>query len=60
MSWHFPNRAKGWIEVDEDLERHRQGGYDLIRNHYATRFQDAWQVAETLADRPAETRAIKP
>jgi uncharacterized protein (DUF608 family) len=54
LTWHFPNRPKGWIEVDEDLERHRQGGYGLIRNHYATRFKDAWHVVETLTDRLPE------
>jgi non-lysosomal glucosylceramidase len=48
LSWHFPNRAKGWVEVDEDLERHAAGGYPLIRNHYATRFGDAWSVLEDL------------
>jgi non-lysosomal glucosylceramidase len=48
LTWHFPNRAKGWIEVDEDLSRHAAGGYPLVRNHYATRFTDAWSVLEDL------------
>jgi uncharacterized protein (DUF608 family) len=50
LGWHFPNRAKGWVEVDEDLERHASGGYPLIRNHYATRFEDAWAVLEQLLE----------
>lgn len=45
LSWYFPNRPKGWIEYDEDLERYRNGGYDIIRNYYATKFNDAWDVA---------------
>jgi non-lysosomal glucosylceramidase len=48
LTWHFPNRPKGWVEVDEDLDRHASGGYPLIRNHYATRFEDAWAVLEEL------------
>ncbi|GAA1005177.1 hypothetical protein Aple_036350 [Acrocarpospora pleiomorpha] len=48
LTWHFPNRAKGWVEVDEDLDRHAAGGYPLVRNHYATRYDDAWAVLEDL------------
>lgn len=44
ISWYFPNRPKGWIEYDADLERYRNGGYDIIRNYYATKFEDAWDV----------------
>ncbi len=51
MTWHFPNRPKGWVEVDEDLERHAAGGYPTIRNHYATRFTDAWAVMDEFLDR---------
>ena len=46
ISWYFPNRPKGWIEYDEDLERYRQGGYDTIKNYYATKFTDAWDVLQ--------------
>jgi uncharacterized protein (DUF608 family) len=60
LTWHFPNRAKGWVEVDEDLERHVRGGYPLIRNHYATRFPDAWSVLDDLlADLPRLERASR-
>lgn len=44
ISWYFPNRPKGWIEYDGDLERYRQDGYDTIKNYYATKFEDAWDV----------------
>ena len=46
ISWYFPNRPKGWIEYDADLKRYNEGGYDIIRNYYATKFSDAWNVGE--------------
>lgn len=46
LSWFFPNRPKGWIEYDEDLERYRNGGYEAIKNYYTNRFSDAWSVAD--------------
>lgn len=46
ISWYFPNRPKGWIEYDADLKRYKEGGYDTIRNYYATKFADAWDVTE--------------
>jgi uncharacterized protein (DUF608 family) len=62
LTWHFPNRPKGWVEVDEDLDRHAAGGYPTIRNHYALRFTDAWAVLEQLlAELPqleADSRAF--
>lgn len=54
ISWYFPNRPKGWIEYDEDLERFRNGGYDTIRNYYATKFTDAWNVTEYVAGKMEE------
>lgn len=48
LSWFYPNRPKGWVEVDAELERHANGGYELIRNNYALRFTDAWDVLEHL------------
>jgi len=50
ISWYFPNRPKGWIEFDEDLERYANGGYESIKNYYATLFDDAWDVGTYLAD----------
>lgn len=49
LSWYFPNRAKGWIEYDEDLERYRNGGYEVIKNYYVNQFADAWAVADYVA-----------
>jgi uncharacterized protein (DUF608 family) len=51
FSWHIPNRPKGWIEVDAELDRHREGGYDLIRNHYALTYESAWSVLIDLVTR---------
>lgn len=48
LAWHIPNRPKGWVEVDADLERHAHGKYPTIRNHYATRYQDAQAVLAHL------------
>src|SRR5262249_20785711 len=35
LTWYFPNRVNSW-----DIQSSR-----VIRNHYATRFDDAWKVA---------------
>jgi uncharacterized protein (DUF608 family) len=43
LAWYFPNRLDSWKypeELKPDAARP-----SLIRNHYATRFSDAWQVA---------------
>ncbi|XID93909.1 GH116 family glycosyl-hydrolase [Paenibacillaceae bacterium WGS1546] len=50
LSWHFPNRPKGWIEFDEDLERYRSGQFESIKNYYATKFASAWEAGKYLAD----------
>jgi len=50
ISWYFPNRPKGWIEYDQDLKRYNEGGYDIIRNYYATKFSDAWNVGKYVFD----------
>ncbi len=36
LSWYFPNRPKSWKQCCSDK---------LIRNHYATKFKDSWDVA---------------
>lgn len=51
ISWYFPNRPKGWIEYDEDLKRYREGGYDTVKNYYATRWMDAWDVARYVTEK---------
>lgn len=50
ITWYFPNRVKAWIEFDEDYENFRQGKYGTVRNYYATKFQDAWQVGTYVYD----------
>ena len=53
LTWHFPNRPAAW-----DLNALPGMGVDvadvgIIRNHYATRFADAWEVGRyTLANLP--------
>ena len=47
LTWYFPNRINNWRN---DFFRHATKEQDdsvekTIRNHYATRFDDAWQVA---------------
>ena len=38
-------------EYDADLERYRNGGYDIIRNYYATLFKDAWDVSKYVVNK---------
>ena len=40
LTWFFPNRPASWEWTDEKL----------ARNHYATRFRDAWDVARYVTD----------
>jgi non-lysosomal glucosylceramidase len=41
LSWYFPNRPKSW----------KQGCSDkLIRNHYALKFKNSWDVAQYVND----------
>lgn len=41
LTWFFPNRHNSW----HGPQAVRQGAAPTIRNHYATRFADAWEVA---------------
>ena len=41
LSWHFPNRLKGWHGAS--------GAQPVMRNYYAGRFPDAWAAASYLA-----------
>lgn len=44
LTWHMPNRVQGWDQAyDPDTSP------NTIRNHYALPFDDAWDVAESLA-----------
>lgn len=38
LSWHVPNRHRAWDERGENYDQ-------VVLNHYATRFADAWAVA---------------
>jgi non-lysosomal glucosylceramidase len=40
ITWHFPNRHNSW----HGSQAVREGASPTIRNHYATRFDDAWDV----------------
>ena len=48
LSWHFPNRVRHWDQrlcaCGGDCE---QG---TVRNRYAVRFDDAWEVAQYIVD----------
>jgi non-lysosomal glucosylceramidase len=52
LTWHFPNRRNTWTTANMEnfvFERHTtpdSSRVPIIRNHYATRFEDAWAVAE--------------
>ncbi len=49
LTWHFPNRLNQWdssaYNFEQDVSEH-----DIIRNHYATRFDTAWDVAQYVVD----------
>src|SRR5262249_54867190 len=46
LAWHFPNRPKAWHGWRTPGE-YREG---IVRNFYATRFGDAWEVGRYLHD----------
>jgi len=46
LTWHFPNRARAW---QGNIGLDNAGAGEVVRNHYATRFADAWAVARHLA-----------
>jgi len=44
LAWHFPNRARAWLgHILDDTNADQR-----VRNHYATRFRDALDVAGYL------------
>ena len=53
LAWHFPNRLTWDVMRTGDSN---DGGADWVGNHYATRFRDAWHVAEHAA---AELAALE-
>ena len=56
LTWHFPNRRNTWTTANMDnfvFDRHStSSSYDapIIRNYYATRFENAWAVAKYVAE----------
>jgi uncharacterized protein (DUF608 family) len=53
IAWHFPNYVKYWGEPKGDESR----GQPQWRNYYATRFADAWEVAQYVGQNLARLRA---
>jgi non-lysosomal glucosylceramidase len=45
LAWHFPNRTPDWCGWSAPPGE----GKTIIGNYYATRFKDAWEVAEYTA-----------
>ena len=45
LAWHFPNRTPAWCGWESGDGRE----HEVIGNWYATRFSDAWAVADHLA-----------
>jgi non-lysosomal glucosylceramidase len=45
LAWHFPNRPSAW-QGNIGLDNANAGR--VVRNHYATRYADAWDVATRL------------
>ena len=45
LAWHVPNRRRAWNGM---VGLPNTNADEIVRNHYATRFVDAWQVAEHL------------
>lgn len=44
LAWHFPNRVNNWDSSAFNFAQ--EIGDSIIRNHYATRFDSAWDVAD--------------
>ena len=44
LAWHFPNRRKAWHRRQTSGDQ----GETIVRNFYATRFGDAWEVGRYL------------
>lgn len=47
LTWYFPNRTRGWCEPGQS-ELPDSPGASTVRNHYATRFTSALDVAESV------------
>lgn len=60
LSWHIPNRLNTWDARTLPMLGVAEADVGIARNHYATRFDDAWDVADytkrNLARLEATTR----
>jgi non-lysosomal glucosylceramidase len=58
LAWHFPNRPRGWLgHIAPHNDTHSA---ENVRNHYATRYTDAWDVGRRLlADLPVLERSTR-
>jgi non-lysosomal glucosylceramidase len=46
LAWHFPNRPRGWL--GHEAQANDTHADENVRNHYATRFTDAWDAGTSL------------
>ncbi len=57
LTWHFPNRRNTWTTANMEnfvFDRHATPSDDharIIRNHYAVRCANAWEVAEVVIEK---------
>lgn len=51
LAWHFPNRRRAW---EGNIALDNANAVEIVRNHYATRYADAWQAARDLVERRDE------
>lgn len=48
LTWHTPNRSRAW---NGNVGMPNTNAAEIVRNHYAVRYDDAWAVAEDLSSR---------
>jgi non-lysosomal glucosylceramidase len=48
ISWYFPNRLRGWEQCDCSGSSNNSQG--IIKNYYATKYIDSWDVAKYLVN----------
>jgi uncharacterized protein (DUF608 family) len=47
LGWHFPNRPRAW---QGNINLDNTHADEVVRNHYAARFTDAWAAVRYVAD----------
>ena len=50
LSWHFPNRPKGWGEPESCCCEESCEKPETVKNYYATLFSDAWEAGGYLLE----------